>query len=90
MLSVYLGVGHFQLVDDMCKALLAVGFPLKQSKVPFGHEEVKYLGHILTADIIRIGADRVKAIFDLPTPKTIKQLRSVPGMLNFVSSLYAG
>ena len=32
-------VGHFQLVDYTCKALLAVGFTLKQAKVPFGPEE---------------------------------------------------
>ena len=40
--------------------------------------------NILTADGIWIGEDRIKAIVDLPTPKTIKQLRSVLGMVNFV------
>ena len=45
--------------------------------------EVKYLGRILTADGIRIGEDRVKATVDVPTPKTIKELRSVLGMVNF-------
>ena len=42
------------------------------------------MGHILSAKGIRIGEDRVKAITDLPTPKTIKELRSVLGMINFV------
>ena len=42
------------------------------------------MGHILTADGTRIGEDRVKAIVDLPTPETIKELRSVLGMVNFV------
>ena len=42
------------------------------------------MGHILTADGIRVGEDRVNATVDLPTPKTIKELRSVLGMVNFV------
>ena len=66
------------------KALQAAGLTIKPSKVQFGPREGKYLGHILTADGIRIGEDRIKAIVDLPTPKTIKQLRSVLGMVNFV------
>ena len=76
--------GHLQLLENMFKALQAAGLTLKPSKVQFGPREVKYLGHILTADGIRIGEDRIKAIVDLPTPKTIKQLRSVLGMVNFV------
>ena len=38
----------------------------------------------MTPDGIRIGEDRVKAIVDLPTPETIKELRSVLGIVNFV------
>lgn len=75
---------HIQLLENMFKALQAAGLTLKPSKVQFGPKEVKYLGHILTADGIRIGTDRIKAIVDLPTPKNIKELRSVLGMVNFV------
>ena len=71
----------------MIKALQAVGLTLKPSKVQFGSREVNYLGHILTADGIRIGEDRVKATVELPTPKTIKELRSALGMVNFVRKL---
>ena len=75
--------GHLQLLENMFKALQAAGLTLKPSKVQFGPREDKILGHILTADGIRIGEDRVKAIVDLPTPKTFKELRSVLGMVNF-------
>ena len=76
--------GHLQLLENMFKALQAAGLTLEPSQVRFGPREVKYLGHILTADGIRIGEDRVKAIVDFPTPKTMKELRSVLGMVNFV------
>ena len=48
----------------MLQALQAAGLPLKPSKVQFGPKEVKYLGHILSKDGIRIGEDRIKAILD--------------------------
>ena len=75
---------HLTLLESMLQALQAAGLTLKPSKVQFGPKEVKYLGHILSKDGIRIGEDRIKAITDLPTPKTIKELRSVLGMINFV------
>ena len=62
----------------------AAGLTLKPSKVQFGPKEVIYLDHVLPADGIRIGDDRIKAIIDLPKPTNIKQLRSVLGTLNFV------
>ena len=57
---------------------------LKPSKIHFGSKEVQYLGHVLSANGIRMGEDRVKAIIVLKTPTTIKGLRSVLGAINFV------
>ena len=68
----------------MFKALQTAGNTLKPSKVQCRLQEVEHLRHILTADAIRICEDRVKATVDLPTPKTVKQMRSVPGLVNFV------
>ena len=68
----------------MFKALQAAGLTLKPSKVQFGPREVKYLGHVLTADGIRSGEDRVEATIYLPTPKTIMELRSVLALVNIV------
>ena len=78
--------GHLQLLEKLFKALQAAGLSLKPSKVQFGPREVKYLGHVLvlTADGIRISEDRIKAIVNLPTSKTIKELRSARGMVSFV------
>ena len=68
----------------MLKALHAAGLTLKPSRVQCGPRKVnKYLGHIRTTYEIRIREDRVKAIADLPTPKTIKELRPVLGRINF-------
>ena len=76
--------GHLTLLEETFKALQAAGLTLKPSKAQFGPKEVKYLGHILSADGIRLGDDRIKSILDLPTPTNIKGLRSVLGMVNYV------
>ena len=76
--------GHLQLREHMFKALQAVGLTLKPSNVQCGPREVKYLGHVQTADGIRIVEDRIKAIVNLSTRITIKELRSALTMVNFV------
>ena len=68
----------------MFRALQTVGLTLKPSKIHFEPKEVQYLGHVLSANGIRMGEDRTKAIIDLKTPTTIKDLRSVLGTINFV------
>ena len=76
--------GHLQLLEKMFRALQAAGLTPKPSKIQFGPRQVKYLGHVLTADVIRIGEDRIKATVNLSTPKTINELRSVLGTVNFL------
>ena len=53
--------GHLTLSKNTFEAIQAAGLTLKPSKVQFGPKEVKYLGHILPLDGIRIGDDRIKA-----------------------------
>ena len=64
--------------------LQTAGLTLKPSKIYFGPKEIQYLGHVLFAQGIRIGEDRIKALIDLKTPTTIKELRSVPGTIDIV------
>ena len=60
----------------MFKALQAAGLTLKPSTAQFGPREVKQLGHVLAADGIRIGEDRINAMVNLLTPRAIMELRS--------------
>ena len=71
----------------MFRALQTAGLTLQPSKIHFGPKEVQYLGHVLSADGIRMGEDRIKAIIDLKTPTTINELHSVLGTVNFVRKL---
>ena len=75
---------HLRLLEDMFRALQTAGLTLKPSKIHFGPKEVQYLGHILSANGIHMDENRIKAIIDLKTPTTVKELRSVLGTVNFV------
>ena len=75
---------HLRLLEDMFHALQTAGLILQSSKIHFGPKEVQYLEHVLSADGIRMGEDRIKVIIDLKTPTTIKELCSVLGTVNFV------
>ena len=68
----------------MFRALQIAGLTWKPSKIHFEPKEVQYLGHVLSADGIRMGEDRIKAITDLKTPTTIKELCFVLRTVNFV------
>ncbi|CAB1116229.1 unnamed protein product [Ectocarpus sp. CCAP 1310/34] len=46
--------GHISLLENTFQALQAAGLTFKPSKVQLGPKEVKYLGHILSADGIRV------------------------------------
>ena len=71
----------------MFRALGAAGLTLKPSKIYFGPKEVHYLGYVLSVNGIRMGEDRIKAIVDLKTPTTIKELCSFNFVLNFIPNL---
>ena len=82
---------HLRVLENMFGALQAASLALKPSKIHLRPKEVHYLGYVLSANGIRMGEDRIKAIFDLKMPTTTKELRSVLGttifVRNFISNL---
>ena len=74
---------HLKPLEGMFAALQAAGLTLKPSKLVFGPKSVACLGHVISAEGVAVGKDRIKAIQELPTPTCIKDLRSVLGVMNF-------
>ena len=73
-------LNHLQLVFNR---LRKVGLKLKPTTFSFGLPEVKLLGYVLNSEGIQTDPDKVAAIADLPTPTTIKEVRSLLGMTNY-------
>ncbi|GJW03691.1 reverse transcriptase domain-containing protein [Tanacetum coccineum] len=54
---------------------------LNPKKCSFAMEEGKFLGYVVTSEGIRANPEKVKAVMDMPSPKTFKQMQSLSGKL---------
>lgn len=57
---------------------------LNLKKCFFLQREVRYLGHVLSAEGLRVDAQRIQDILKMPTPKNCKELQVFLGTMNFV------
>src|SRR5207237_362884 len=68
--------GMLSLIDLVLTRFEEVGLTIKVTKSEFMCQKVQMLGHIVTPDSIAPTPDKIRAIKELPTIKTLKQLRS--------------
>ncbi|GKF83870.1 hypothetical protein Tco_0248768, partial [Tanacetum coccineum] len=54
---------------------------LNPKKCSFAMEEGKFLGYVVTSEGIRAIPEKAKAVMDMPSPKTLKQMQSLSGKL---------
>ena len=55
----------------------------KLSKCDFAKDRVEYLGHVLSAQGVHPDPKKVSIIKDWPRPKSVHDLQSLLGMVNF-------
>ena len=55
----------------------------KLEKCNFMQKQIKFLGHLVSADGIRVNPEKVKAIIDWPTPTSVKDIRSFLGISGY-------
>ena len=75
--------------DSRLKKVLArvrkSGLKLNKAKCHFKQKQVKFFGHIISEDGIQPDKDKIKAIIDMPAPSSVTELRTICGMLNYLS-----
>jgi len=76
---------HLKALDEVLSRLDRAGLRVKRSKCEFLRPSVTYLGHRIDADGLHPLPDRVRAIKDAPTPKSVTELNSYLGMLTYYS-----
>ena len=74
---------HGRNLDQTLQRLASKDFRLQLSKCEFSVTTVNFLGHIISADGIRPDPKNVKPIVDAPIPRTVKQVQSFLGMVNY-------
>jgi hypothetical protein len=71
---------HLEVLQEVFRRLQAANLRLNLDKCQFGRRSLTYLGHVVTAAGIRTDPNKVAAIRQLATPKTLRQLRRFLGM----------
>ena len=66
---------HVEHIKKVLEAIIKEGFRLKFKKCTFASNSVKYLGHIIQNNSVRLIKDNLASIRDFPTPKTQKDIR---------------
>jgi hypothetical protein len=56
------------------------GFHLKLRRCEFFMEQMEFLGHTINKDGIRPNKDKIRAIIDMPGPKTKSNMKSFLGL----------
>lgn len=77
---------HVRHVMQVMQKLDEAGFCISRHKLELFHTQVSWLGYDIDENGIRIGAERVQALQNLARPGNPKQLMSVLGLFNYLSS----
>lgn len=70
---------HVILLNTILKKLTQANITVNFSKCSFFRNELKYLGYIIDEHGLHTGPDKVKAIHDIQTPKTSKEVKRFLG-----------
>ena len=76
---------HLKALEEVLRRLQRAGLRVKQKKCVFMRPSVTYLGHVIDANGLHPLSDRVRAIKDAPTPRSVSELKSYLGMLSYYS-----
>ena len=74
---------HLEHLRKVFQLLRENSLYAKESKCEFFAEEVKYLGHIISRDGIRMDREKVQAILEWLEPKNLEELQIFLGMSGF-------
>ncbi|MCK5872747.1 MAG: RNA-directed DNA polymerase [Methylococcales bacterium] len=74
---------HLKHIQEVFDRLRQHGLKLKLKKCSFFKRETEYLGFIINQNVVKPNPDKVKAIRNLPSPKTVRQIRGFMGMIGF-------
>jgi len=74
---------HYKNLEKLFQRFRAANLRMNGKKCFFAKTEVKYIGHILSKDGIRIDPSKADAISGWPRPKSHKQVKSYLGMANY-------
>ena len=74
-------VDHLEALERFFERIRKFRLRLNLKKCTFGVTSMKLLGHMVSERGIEVNLDKIKAILDMPAPKTEKEIRGFLGRL---------
>lgn len=76
-------VEHLKNLDTIFRTLKAAGLKIQLDKSEFLHQDVEFLGYIISSEGIKPNQKKIEAINQFPEPKNLKELRGFLGMMGY-------
>ncbi|RVW67504.1 Retrovirus-related Pol polyprotein from transposon 17.6 [Vitis vinifera] len=80
---------HLEALERFFERIQEFRLRLNPKKCTFGVTSGKLLGHMVSERGIEVDPDKIKAILDMPAPKTEKEIRGFLGRLQYISRFIA-
>ena len=74
---------HLANLGKVLAKLQSAGLRLNRDKCEFLQPKIKYLGHVIDANGLHPSEDKIAAIKKAPQPKSVTELRSFLGLINY-------
>ena len=74
---------HLQCLQVVLQRFRGANFKLKPSKCELLQKEVRYLGHIVSNEVVKTDPEKVKAVVEWKTPKCTPEVRSFAGFVGY-------
>jgi len=74
---------HLEVLAVIFKRIREAKLTLNREKCKFCRSELKYLGYTVSFDGLRVDPDKIKAIVDIPVPRSQKEVRQFTGMASW-------
>lgn len=71
---------HFEILSKLAERISVAGLTISVSKSRFCMRSLKYLGYIVSEEGIRPDPEKIVAIEDYPTPRSVKDVRRLIGL----------
>ena len=81
---------HDERLQKFLERASKKGLKLNKEKCKIRQKEVPYVGHLVTAEGLKIDPQKVKAIDEMPEPKTKEDVKRLLGFVQFLSRYLPG
>ena len=81
---------HRQILAEVFRRLAHYSLYVKEKKCALFLRQVEFLGHIVTAEGIRVQSGKIDAVKEWPQPRTVTELQQFLGLCNYYRQFIKG